>query len=103
MLTLELLQEDEQLTPKQIQLNVQLQCAILKILKEEELYWYRRSHEKWFAKGDNMTKYFHTIANGRKRKDTIISLLDGNYIIEGDDNLLKHATDFFKDLFGPAM
>jgi hypothetical protein len=50
----------------------------------------------------NNTKYFHKIVSGRRRKNTIISLeCDGN-IIEGDENLLKHATDYYSDLFGPG-
>ena len=72
------------------------------MLEEEELYWYKRAHEKWLHKGDNNTDYFHRIANGRKRKNTIISLLDGDQSIEGDDNLIKHATSYYKDLFCPA-
>ena len=48
------------------------------------------------------TKYFQRIANGRKRKNTIISLKNDNGIIEGDENLIKHATDYYKMLFGPA-
>jgi hypothetical protein len=53
-------------------------------------------------KGDNNTKYFHKIANGRKRKNTIISLENEGNIIEGDENLLKHATSYYADLFGPG-
>lgn len=43
-------------------------CENLKLLEEEELYWYQRSHENWLLKGDNNTEYFHRCANGRKRK-----------------------------------
>ena len=73
----------------------------MKLLEEEELYWYKRSHEKWLHEGDNNTEYFHRIANGRKRKSNIVSFKDGDEIIEGTPNLLKHATDFYKNLFGP--
>ena len=79
-----------------------VQKRILEILEEEELYWLRRSHQNWLLKGDNNTDFFHRVANGRKRKNTIISLLDGDNLIEGDSNLVKHATDFYKTLFGPA-
>jgi vacuolar-type H+-ATPase subunit B/Vma2 len=44
---------------------------------------------------------FHKIANGRKRKNTVISLEKGE-IIEGDDKLLKHATEYYSELFGPG-
>src|SRR3954469_4761261 len=48
------------------------------------------------------TAYYQKIANGNKRKQTIHSLSVGDEVIEGTDNLLSHATDFYKNLFGPA-
>jgi hypothetical protein len=42
------------------------------------------------------------VANGRKRKNTMLSLKDNDLVIEGTDNLLEHATTYYKSLFGPA-
>jgi hypothetical protein len=42
------------------------------------------------------------VASGRKRKNTILSLEHGDSTIEGDENILAHATEFYTDLFGPA-
>lgn len=36
-----------------------------------------------------------------KEKNTVISLEKGE-IIEGDDKLLKHATEYYSELFGPG-
>jgi len=33
----------------------------------------------------------------------VISLEDNGEIIEGDENLLKHATDYYTNLFGPEV
>lgn len=52
-------------------------------------------------KGDNNTSYFHKIANGRRRKNTVITLENNGETIEGDENLLKHATEYYTTLFGP--
>jgi hypothetical protein len=41
------------------------------------------------------------VTNGRRRKNTIFSLEDGGNHITGDDNLIKHATKFYKNLFDP--
>jgi hypothetical protein len=41
-------------------------------------------------------------ASGRKRKNKIAQLINGDNIIEGDENLLKHATEFYKSLFGQS-
>ena len=67
-----------------------IQSQILLLLEEEELYWFKRSHEKWLHEGDNNTEFFHRIA---KQK--------GDEVVEGDSNLLEHATEFYKNLFGP--
>ena len=46
---------------------------------------------------------FHRVANnGRRRRNTIISLVNGGKIIERDENLLSHATEYYKKLFGTS-
>jgi hypothetical protein len=37
-----------------------------------------------------------------KKKNIVLSLEKDGEIIEGDDNLLKHATEYYTDLFGPV-
>jgi hypothetical protein len=73
---------------------------LLHIFEEEELYWFKRSHENWLLKGDNNTEYFHRIANGEKRKQTIYFLKDGDQIVLGPDELLKLASKYYKELLG---
>jgi hypothetical protein len=53
--------------------------------------------------GDNNTEFFHRIANGRKRIQTIFSLQYGSLDVVGTENLLKHATNYYKTLFGPGV
>jgi hypothetical protein len=55
-----------------------------------------------FGVGTIILNFFHRMANGRKRKFTIFSLKNGDTTIMGDAELLAHATDYYKDLFGPA-
>lgn len=69
---------------------------------DEELFWHQKSHERWLLKGDNNTDFFHKVANGRCRKNTMHSLECDSFVTEGTKNLLAHATAFYKDLFGPA-
>jgi hypothetical protein len=50
--------------------------------------------------GDNNTRYFKTIANGKHRKKRIFSLDHENGKIKGQSNLKAYITWFYKDLFG---
>jgi hypothetical protein len=70
---------------------------------EEETYWHQRSHARWLLHGDQKTSYFRKIANGGKRRNSVHSLDDNGVLVEGTDNLLEHATTYYKELFGPAL
>lgn len=98
---LETLEEVGDLSSQQIMKKIALIKETLVLLEQEEDYWLTRCHEQWLLKGDNNTSYFHKIANGRRRKANIISLKKDGAVIEGDDNLLKHATEYYTDLFRP--
>jgi hypothetical protein len=74
----------------------------MQIYEEEEAFWFERSSEKWLPEGDNNTAYFHRIANGRKRKNTMYSLKKDDINIQGTSDLLDHATEYYKALFGPG-
>jgi hypothetical protein len=100
---LESMEEDIGLSAEQIERKTWLLVENLKSLEQEELYWYERSHETWLLKSDTNTSYFHKCANGRKRKNNIISLESEGQMIEGDENILKHATDYYTNLFGPPI
>ena len=102
LLQLEQLEEYQDLDLAQNQRKIEVHKRILEILDEEGLYWYKRSHSKWLHEGDNNTEFFHRMANGKKRKNTIISFMDGNDVIEGESNLCNHATEFYKNMYGPT-
>ena len=70
--------------------------------EEEELYWHQRSNERWLLKGDNNTAFFHRVANGKRRRHFMHQLNHNNLVIEGTSNLINHATEYYKELFGPA-
>lgn len=89
------------LSPSSLWRKAELIKENLTLLDQEETYWYNRSHESWLLKGDSNTKFFHKCANGRRRKNKIISLERDGTIVEGEENLLSLATGYYKDLFGP--
>jgi hypothetical protein len=64
---LEQMEEVNMLDGDQIRKKSLLMYELLKML-EEELYWFKRCNKSWLLKGDNNTKFFHRVANGRRRK-----------------------------------
>jgi len=73
---------------------------LVKLLREEEIRYYQRAKARDTLLGDNNTRYFQLIANGRHRKKRIFALEDGNNKIEGLSNLKSYITNFYKGLFG---
>ena len=62
--------------------------------------WLKRYKDREIKDGDCNTKYYHAKVNGRIRKNRILSLDQEEGVIEGDDNLIKYITNFYKKLFG---
>jgi hypothetical protein len=73
---------------------------LTKLLREEEIKYFQQAKTKDVLVGDNNTKYFHMIANGKHRKKRIFLLENGNSKVEGHDNLKRFITEFYKGLFG---
>lgn len=100
---LEELEEIQNLTAEQLARRGQLQSGLATLLEEKEEYWHKRSNETWLLKGDNNTEFFRKIANGRRRKNKIFSLRNGDQVIQGTADLVDHATSYYKTLLGPAV
>lgn len=102
LLDLELLEEIQPLHTEQLARRGYINTLLPGKYSEEEDFWHKRSSENWILKGDNNTEFFHRVANGRRRKNVIFSLQHLGQQIRGTPELLNHATQFYKELFGPA-
>lgn len=100
--SIESMEEQGPLNPNILDKRATLSGELQQLMVNEELYWLQQSHETWLLKGDKNIAFYHRIANGKKRKNNVHSFSCGDTTIEGTNNLLKHATGFYKDLFGPA-
>jgi hypothetical protein len=69
------------LCDNQMQRRIVIQQELMSLFEHEEEIWHPRGKENWLLKGDNNTEYYHRIANGHKRKNTIYSLQDGSNTI----------------------
>ena len=55
---------------------------------------------KTLLEGDDNTKFFHMVANGKHRKQHIYQLENEHGVLVGDDQLKTHITHYYKGLFG---
>ncbi|XP_074318065.1 uncharacterized protein LOC141654850 [Silene latifolia] len=77
-----------------------LVAKIATLQKQEEQYWRQRSRALWLKDGDRNTKFFHTRAGERKRKNFIAKLIDDNGVERiGDDAVSSVANEYFHQLF----
>ena len=63
-----------------------LEQKYMKILEMEESYWAQRGHVHWLQEGHANTSYFHSVANGRRRKNFVFSL-------DSDQGVLSECKD----------
>lgn len=78
-----------------------LKSQLQLILKKEEILWKTRAKQHWLKEGDCNTKFFHAIANGRKRNNAIEVIEDDNgKHIHNEDQKRTYFFHSFKRLFG---
>ena len=70
-----------------------------KILLEQEVYWKQRSRVQWLKEGDLKTTFFHKVANGRRKFNTISSLLINDIRIDSPSTIRSCIEQYFFSLF----
>lgn len=97
---LELILEHRDFTSLEHETGLTSKTTLDHIYLEEEKHWQARSKQKWLEEGDNNTKYFHTIATHRSKKNKILSLdIDGHHTTTKNE-IKHHVLSFYKELLG---
>ena len=92
--------ETRLLSQQELDLKQCIKDRLVLLLREEEIKWFQRAKTKDLLEGDSNTKYFQMIANGKRRKTRILRLEQEDGVIEGEENLKKYITKYYKQLFG---
>ena len=75
--------ETQTLSQQEVDLKQSLNERLAQLLREEEIRWFQRAKTNDLLKGDNNTRYFQMVANGRRRKTRIFQLEQEGKVIEG--------------------
>jgi hypothetical protein len=89
------------LSPNELESKSFANDRLANILREEEVRIFQRAKVNHLLEGDDNTKYFHLVANGKHRRQRIYSLEDVNGgCITDEEELKNHITRYYKNLFG---
>ncbi|XP_074271258.1 uncharacterized protein LOC141595186 [Silene latifolia] len=92
--------DSKERTVDNVRLRRKLVTEIANLRRQEELYWRQRSRALWLKDGDKNTKFFHTRAGERKRKNHIAKLIDDKGVTtQGDVAVGYVANSYFQQLF----
>lgn len=90
--------------PEHHDLLIQSEKELESLLEEEESYWKLRSREDWLKSGDKNTRWFHSKATSRKRKNEIKGIFyDKGTWVEKEEDIGKIASNFFKSLLNSSF
>ena len=77
-----------------------LRKEINELLDGEEVLWLQRSRVQWLGEGDHNTRYFHSYASERRRKNTISRLWNENEIrCDGRESIAATAISYFENIY----
>jgi mannosylglycoprotein endo-beta-mannosidase len=97
---LDILSETQPLSPGAKKQMKSIAGELQKIWRNEEIKSRQRARERDILEGDQNTKYFHAMANKRRRKKQIVSLEGPSGEVTTTEGILNIAVDYYKSLFG---
>ena len=91
------IQDRDKVTGKEIN---SLRKEIDDLLDCEETLWHQRSRVFWYGQGDRNTKFFHSKASQRRKKNTISGIWDenGNWC-DTNESIAATTIAYFESLF----
>ncbi|CAJ2631177.1 unnamed protein product [Trifolium pratense] len=59
----------------------------------------QKSRTKWLKEGDSNSRFFHQSIKGRRRRNQLVALRDGDHWVQGVDEIKKFVKHFFVNNF----
>ena len=79
--------------------RVLLRSQIQNLISLEEVSWRQKSRMLCIKEGDNNTKFFHKVANSRRRYNHISMLEVIGVTYEDESEMADQAVQFYKNLY----
>ena len=77
--------------------------ALDELLVKQEIFWAQRSRISWLKYGDKNTKFFHSKATQRRRRNHIQGVKNSDGIwVEEMEEIANVAITYFENLFNPG-
>lgn len=76
-----------------------LKVELVNKMHWEAISWKQKAREKWIREGDKNSKFFHCLANHRRRANYVESFVVNNKIITGNEALQEAAKSHFQSLY----
>ena len=84
-------------------LVISIRREVNELLLKEEKMWKQRSRDSWLKEGDRNTRYFHSRASHRRRRNSILSVTNEAGETFTDSDLIgTQFTDYYQALFTAA-
>ncbi|KAE8799966.1 putative NOT transcription complex subunit VIP2 [Hordeum vulgare] len=90
------------LSPDEWLLRYDLEDQPTVIYIDEEAFWCQRGTHCWVLCGDANMAYFEDIANGRRCRNTVPILWDGETLLQHPAEICADVDGFYKALFSPS-
>lgn len=98
---MDILEESQNLTLNQLEKRKLLKKQLQKVAAEEEILWKTRARQRWLKEGDGNTKFFHAMANGRRRENSIFAVEDVGRTIYREEEKREYFYNKFKEIYTP--
>lgn len=77
-----------------------LRAQLDEVLMAESIYWKQRSKFKWAEAGDANSRFFHKYANGRRKNNTIRSIMHNGTRCETQEDITAAMECHYQEVFG---